>query len=158
MAVKVTEGIVKLLSSVCVILITGLTIIVFLQVVTRILEISLPWTEELARLFLIWLTFIGSSLALQKKMHLSVDFFVNLAKKNLRSIIGLLIHALMIVFFSILVVYGFNLTIQSMDNTSSTLQWPMGVFYCVVPVSSILSIYFIIINMFHFAKKGGTIL
>jgi TRAP-type C4-dicarboxylate transport system permease small subunit len=156
MLTKMTERIVKLLSTFCMITIAGLTIIVFIQVATRFLNISVPWTEELARLLLIWLTFIGSSLAFQQKMHLSVNYFVNLATKNLRTMIGLLIQGLMIIFFSILVVYGFKLTMGSMGSTSSTLQWPMGLFYSVIPLSSIISIYFIVINMFHFAKKGET--
>ena len=101
---------------------------------------------------------MGSSLALQQKMHLSVDFFVNLAKQNLRSLIGLFIHLLMILFFIILVVYGFQLTMESMDNASSTLQWPMGLFYIVIPLSAILSICFVVINMFQFVRKGGTTL
>ncbi|WP_237563714.1 TRAP transporter small permease [Halalkalibacter okhensis] len=153
---KFTEKIVKLLAILCIIAITGLTIIVFIQVFSRFIRVSLPGTEELARLLVVWLTFLGASLALHEKMHLSVNYFVNLVNKNLRSKIGLIIHGIMIVFFCVLMVYGFKLSILSMGTTSSTLKLPMGLFYCVIPISSIFSIYFLLVNMLDFSKKGET--
>ncbi|KHF39512.1 hypothetical protein LQ50_14725 [Halalkalibacter okhensis] len=156
MLTKFTEKIVKLLAILCIIAITGLTIIVFIQVFSRFIRVSLPGTEELARLLVVWLTFLGASLALHEKMHLSVNYFVNLVNKNLRSKIGLIIHGIMIVFFCVLMVYGFKLSILSMGTTSSTLKLPMGLFYCVIPISSIFSIYFLLVNMLDFSKKGET--
>ncbi|WP_245415729.1 TRAP transporter small permease [Alteribacter populi] len=153
---KVTEKIVKLLSILCIITITGLTIIVFVQVFSRFMKISLPGTEEIARLLVVWLTFLGTSLAFHEKMHLSVSYFVNLVNVGLRHKIGLLIHGIMISLFSVLMVYGFRLTIAAMDTTSSTLQLPMGLFYLVIPVSSIFSIYFIVVNMLDSSNKGET--
>lgn len=155
MLTKVTDKIVKLLSFLCMLTIAGLTLIVFMQVASRMMKISLPWTEELARLLVIWLTFLGSSLAIQQKMHLSVNYFVNLAAKKFRILIGLLVYSLMIVLFSIFVVYGFKLTMASMNSTSSALQWPMGIFYVVIPLSSIISIYFVVLNMLTLARQEG---
>ncbi|WNF38555.1 TRAP transporter small permease [Bacillaceae bacterium IKA-2] len=156
MLTKITEKIVKLLSILCIITITGLTIIVFVQVFSRFIRVSIPGTEELARLLVIWLTFLGSSLALHEKMHLSVSYFVNLVNENIRIKIGLLVHGIMILVFGVLIIYGFKLTIMAMDTTSSTLQLPMGLFYSVIPISSIFSIYFIVVNMLDFPKKGET--
>ena len=56
---KLTDGIVKVLSALCVIAITGLTAIVFIQVFSRFTKFSIPETEELARLLIVWLTFLG---------------------------------------------------------------------------------------------------
>ncbi|MCE7793189.1 TRAP transporter small permease [Salipaludibacillus sp. CUR1] len=154
MLTKVTEKLVKLLSILCIITITALTIIVLVQVFSRYIRYSLPGTEELARLLVVWLTFLGSSLALHEKMHLSVSYFVNLAGQNMRQKISWLVHGLMILLFSILLIYGFRLTIFTMGSSSSTLQLPMGLFYMVIPISAIFSIYFIVVHMFEFPKKG----
>ena len=145
----VTENIVKLLSILCVITITGLTVIVFTQVFSRFISFSLPGTEELARLLVIWLTFLGSSLAIHEKMHLGVRYFVSLASEKYQRFIDLFIHILMIIFFSIISVYGFKLTMAAMDTTSSTLQLPMGLYYAVIPVSFVFSIYFVVIDILH---------
>ena len=150
---KVTEKVVKILSILCVIAITGLTVIVFVQVFSRFIKISLPGTEELARLLIVWLTFLGSSLAIYEKMHLGVRYFVGLANEKNQKIIDFIIHLLTIGFFSILTIYGFKLVISTMATTSSTLHLPMGIFYGVIPISSVFSIYFVAINMLDPSRK-----
>lgn len=151
---KVTNIITKILSTLCFLTIAGLTIIVFLQVFSRFIEYSLPGTEELARLLVVWLTFLGTSLAIHEKMHLGVRYFVGLAREQNQKIIDFAIHILTIVFFGVLMIYGFKLTMATMATTSSTLQLPMGLFYGVIPLSSIFSIYYIIINMIKPSKEG----
>ncbi|WP_172372142.1 TRAP transporter small permease [Sporosarcina jiandibaonis] len=146
---KLTENIVKILSILCVIAITGLTVIVFVQVFSRFIKFSMPGTEELARLLIVWLTFLGSSLAIHEKMHLGVRYFVSLVSENKQKKIDFFIHLIMMGFFFVLMIYGFKLTWSTMATTSATLQLPMGVFYGVIPVSAVFSIYFILMNMLN---------
>lgn len=151
---KVTNTITKVLSMLCFFTIAGLTIIVFLQVFSRFIKYSLPGTEELARLLVVWLTFLGTSLAIHEKMHLGVRYFVGLAREQNQKIIDFAIHILTIVFFGVLMIYGIKLTMATMATTSSTLELPMGLFYGVIPLSSIFSIYYIIMNMIKPSKEG----
>lgn len=151
---KAKEIIAKILVYLCVIAITGLTIIVFLQVVTRMMSIFLPAADELARLLVVWLTFLGTSLAIYEKMHLAVTFFVKRAKPKLQRMIYFSVHILTILFFGVLVYYGFGLTMMAMAKTSSTLQLPMGLFYLAIPLSSLFSIYFIVTDMFSSTGEG----
>jgi hypothetical protein len=52
-----------------------LAIIVFLQFFTRyVLNDSIAWTEEIARYFLIAVTFVGSVMAVRKQSHIAVEF------------------------------------------------------------------------------------
>ncbi|MFB9860754.1 TRAP transporter small permease [Salinicoccus siamensis] len=138
---------VKLLTWMCIITITLLTFIVLLQVVTRFFDYSLPGTEELSRLFIVWLTFLGSSLAIYEKMHLAVNYFVNKFKTKYRKIFYILVNALIIVFYAVLTFYGFKLSMSAMSQTSSTLQLPVGISYLAIPVSGLFSLYFIVINL-----------
>ena len=46
---KTTRWITRILNWFCLIAMLGLSVIVALQVVSRLMKISLPWTEELAR-------------------------------------------------------------------------------------------------------------
>ncbi len=152
---KLTDYIVKFLYILCIIAITGLTVIVFIQVFSRFIKFSLPGTEELARLLVVWLTFLGSSLAIHERMHLAVNFFVGLMNKKNQKRTHVFVHLLMMAFFSILAIYGFKLTVSAMTTTSSTLQLPMGVFYVAIPLSAVFSLYFLIINMLNPSIKGG---
>ena len=81
---KTTRWITHLLNWFCLIAMLGLALIVALQVVSRLLKISLPWTEELARFLLVWLTFLGCVLAIYRKSHLSVNFLVEMMPEKLK--------------------------------------------------------------------------
>ncbi|AXI00196.1 TRAP transporter small permease [Sporosarcina sp. PTS2304] len=143
----ITSWIVKIITALCILVITGLTVIVFVQVFSRFIKYSLPGTEELARLLVIWLTFLGTSLAIHERMHLGVRYFVGLANEKFQKVIDRIIYAVTIGMFAVIAVYGFKLTMATMSTTSSTLQLPMGLFYIVIPISAIFSIYFIILNI-----------
>ena len=151
---ELTDKIVKVLSALCVIAITGLAAIVFIQVFSRFIKFSIPETEELARLLIVWLTFLGSSLAIHEKMHLSVRYFVGLVSKEKQKKIDFCIYLITLVFFFILMIYGFKFTWLTMSTTSATLQLPMGLFYGVIPISSIFSIYFILMKMLNLSSPG----
>ena len=139
--------IVKMLHVACAVVIALLTLIVLTQVISRFFDYSLPGTEELARLFIVWMTFLGSSIAVYERGHLAVNFFVKRANDKLRPYLYLSVNIILGLFFLVLTVYGFIFSYQSLDFTSSTLQLPMTVFYLAIPVSSILSLYFIIQNL-----------
>ena len=64
----------------------------------------------------------------------------------MRPYLYLMVNMLLGLFFLVLTVYGFVFSYQSLDFTSSTLQLPMTVFYLAIPVSSLLSLYFLILN------------
>lgn len=152
---KVNNKIESLLSLFCMLCIVLLTVIVAIQVITRWMGLSLPWTEELARFFLVWLTFSGSSLAIKKNLHLSVKFFVKLVPATMRVVIGSITYIVMVVFFGVITFYGFKLTILSFDTLSSSLQWPLGLIYIVLPITSIISIYFTIAEFSEFFRNRG---
>lgn len=146
---KLTNIIVKILTYLCIIAITVLAAIVFIQVVSRFFEVSLPATEELARLFIVWLTFLGASLAIHEKMHLGVRYFVSLASEKNQKIIDTFIYILTAVLLAVLAFYGFKLSISAMSTASATLKVPMGIFYLAIPLSALFSIYFVIVNIIN---------
>ncbi|WP_020008222.1 TRAP transporter small permease [Salinicoccus albus] len=144
---KLTKILVKTLTWLCIIAITLLTAIVLLQVISRFLNIFIPGTEELARLLIVWLTFLGSSLAIYEKRHLAVNYFVRKVRRNNRKFVYIFVNLLLVGFYGVLTVYGFTLSIASMSSSSPALQMPMGVFYLALPVSGLFSLYFIFIGM-----------
>lgn len=151
---KISKVMTSIIETFCGIVVVGQAVIIAAQVVTRLLDISLPWSEELARFFLIWLTFLGCSLAVKQDSHLSVDFFVKMTPQKVRLGIGLFVKFLMIVFFGILLVYGVKLSIAAMATLSTSLQWPMGFIYMVLPVSGIISMYYVILHAIDFIKMN----
>ncbi|WP_083329021.1 TRAP transporter small permease [Peptoniphilus raoultii] len=149
---KVKNIFLNILKAACLICIIGLTVVVAIQVITRTLKLSFPWCEELARFFLIWLTFCGCSVALAEDRHLSVNFFVNLTKGKVNKAIGFFGKLIIIIFYGIIAFYGMTLSMKTIKVLSPTMQWSMGLVYSVLPITSFMTIYILLVMLFE--KKG----
>lgn len=141
---KLTKIVASILMVLCIIVMTLLTGTVLLQVITRAVGYSMPGTEEFSRLMIVWLTFLGSSLAFYEKMHLAVTFFVRKFKGNKRMLIQTAVNILIILFYIVVIYYGFKLSVTAFGSTSATLQIPMSAFYLSIPVSGIFAVFFIL--------------
>ena len=101
-----------------------------LQVFTRYaLESSLSWTEELARLDLIYLTFFGSIVAFQRREHLRVEMLVHALPRGMRKWIEVLIDLASLLVLGVVMWQGFPLLFKFWPLLSAALQWPTTVFY-----------------------------
>src|SRR5699024_710870 len=138
--------IVKTLNWLCITAITILTVIILLQVIARILNFTLIGTDELSRLLIVWLTFLGTSLAFHEDMHLSVQYFVNKLDDNKKRFVKILVKGLLIMFLLIIAFYAVKLSITIMNYISSTLLLPMSIVYLALPVGELFSIYILIIS------------
>ncbi|MFN2363789.1 MAG: TRAP transporter small permease, partial [Halarsenatibacteraceae bacterium] len=73
---KSYKSIMKITEIVCALLLISMIGINTVGVFYRyVLKISLPWVPELSRYMLIWLTLLGTVIALDKEEHVSVSFF-----------------------------------------------------------------------------------
>ena len=130
-----------------VMLVMGLLVIdVVLGVFTRyVLDDQISWTEELARLLLIWVSLLGASVAFIRKSHLGVDYFVNKLNESWRNVGQIVVYILVAVFSGIVLVYGgCSLVSSALKNSQPTpaLNIEMGYVYIAVPISGIFIIIF----------------
>lgn len=83
-----------------------LIILATLQILFRyVFMYPLPWTEELARFTLVWVTFLGAASATRRKLHLAVDFFINRLNPRVAKFITFFFYIL-ILGFLIAILYG----------------------------------------------------
>lgn len=67
----------RLLDYVLILLIGGMALMVFVNVVMRYtMNSGIPVTEELSRFFFVWLTFIGAVVAHRHNLHMGMETFV----------------------------------------------------------------------------------
>lgn len=99
----------KLCQKFCACLLLLMIGVVSLQVIARVLRITIPWTQEVATISLIWLTMIGSIAVLIKGEHLTVDLFLVRYKPGQRRVARIFIDAVPTVFCCILLVFGLRL-------------------------------------------------
>ena len=71
------------------------------QVIFRyLLMIPLPWTEELARFTLVWVTFLGAASVTRRKLHIAVDYFIAKLPVKTSRVFSLCSYSLIVVFLS----------------------------------------------------------
>jgi tripartite ATP-independent transporter DctM subunit/tripartite ATP-independent transporter DctP family solute receptor len=92
-------------------------LVVGLQVVGRLLmHRPIPWTEEIARLLLIWLMCAGGVLALGHSQHPRVTAFVRLLSADRRAAVDRGLRFVLLVFFLLLVMPATRLTFASLGE------------------------------------------
>jgi TRAP-type transport system small permease protein len=107
----------------------------FVAVIFRyVLNDSLIWAEELARYLFVWLTFLGSAIALRRGLHIGLDLLLNAFPPKGRRALETLITCLICAFLGF-VLYASVMVVQvTMRQRSSALQIPMGLVYLAIPV------------------------
>jgi TRAP-type C4-dicarboxylate transport system permease small subunit len=131
----------RFLEAIAAALMAGLSIVLVMGFVYRFFGVSLVWYDEIASIGLAWLTYYGSALAALRGAHIGFPGIVNALPPGLRLATALLAEAIVIGFFALLVVYGWEVvdilagsTLVSLPSISLQLT------QSVIPVASMLFI------------------
>lgn len=137
-----------------------MAVIVVVQVFCRfVLNDSLSWSEEAARYLQVWITFVGSAVALRRGAHIGVDFVTSFFKGKGKWLSDLFIHLVVAVFCVIVIVAGFQVVMNQMryGQTSPALHLAMWKVYLALPIGGILMLIEDVAKIVHtirsFPKK-----
>ena len=110
--------------------------VVVLQVICRYLfNNSLFWSEELARMLLVQITFLGAAVAFRKRAHIAVDILaarLGPRSRRLLHIVSLLACAAL---FAAMLVYGWSFGRILVLQQAASLPVNLAVPFAVIPVS-----------------------
>jgi TRAP-type C4-dicarboxylate transport system permease small subunit len=131
----------------------ALAILVAVEVFFRyVLNASISWYDEFAGYLLVWVTFWGAVLALDRGRHIGfetvVERFPIVAQKLVMTIVYLLLITLQVV----LVYYGWMLTTQLSGETAITLPVPIGLVYVVLPVTGAMMLLICVMRIVQIWK------
>ncbi|MEP4076270.1 TRAP transporter small permease [Haloferula sp.] len=127
----------KTLGGICVVVFSVLVIDVLWGVFTRHFTEQPAWTEELARLLLVWLAILGGVLAYSGDRHLGVDVLVSHFHASTRRHARVFSHLCVLGFsVAVLLIGGIDLFRDRLDSGQmmSTLGIRKAWFYLVLPV------------------------
>lgn len=122
---------------ICIALMTVMSGTIFCQITFRfVLNLPLRWTEELGIYTLAWISFLGASVGIKRWAHIGVEAFILLLPKKLQHVAKLLSLVLCIVFFAIMVYFGFEIVNKQFvtGQVSPAMRIPMYYAYLSVPV------------------------
>jgi TRAP-type C4-dicarboxylate transport system permease small subunit len=132
------------------VLVLVLLALVLLQVFTRyVMDMGLPWTEEVARMVLVWTVMLGAAIAMDRKQHYVITVLSDHFRGWLR--LGMLVatNVMGIVFLVALVRYGADYMAANMKTTYVSTQFSRGWVYLSLPVGSAMMIVSLVVQSFE---------
>ena len=134
-----TRFIEKTLKTANIIFLSAMTITILVQVVFRyILSTPLDWTEEIARLMLVWMTFSGATLIFIKVDHPSIDLFVKILSPSVRRYLRIVSLILVGFFLAYTLLGGIKVLRVSKIVSSVALGFPMMLVYLAFFINGII--------------------
>lgn len=134
----------RVLATACGVLLAALTAVVTFQVLGRYVPfIPRPlWTEEIARLLLAWLVFVGAAVALRRSEHFVIDLIPSKLDERFGRVLQLLVLTLLTVISLVLLVGGAMLAYGGLTRISTAsglhLAWALSA----VPVGALFMTIF----------------
>ncbi len=113
-----------------------------LQIFFRyVLNTPLRWPEELSRLLLVWLTYLGALVLSESGHHISVSFLYDRLSPLSRRAADLLATLMGVGFFGALVVGGLGLVGSMRGIRLPALQLPLNVLFGLIPILGVFQVY-----------------
>ena len=133
----------KILIFISGLLLLGTVFCVVLAVLNRtVIKTSMFWTEEAARILLVWLAMITPSIQIINDEHFRMVFFYNkLFKGKAADYAWLAIEVFCMVVVTYIMIYGYRLAYQVRNQQLPTIKAPMPIMYGAVPVGMALMLF-----------------
>ena len=124
------------------IMLSIMSIVVFAQVIFRIVHLSIPWSEELSKYLLIWCTFLGSAMCIRKGSLVGLEFLKNSLPQKQQKLLQTFLNLIVCLLLIFLIVVGFWAVKRVCFQITPVLKQSMSLMYAAIPVGSV----FMLIN------------
>ena len=111
-----------------------LVVIVFVQVVCRVIKVSFPYADELSRYTFVWLIYLGGTITIRNGMNITFDAL----PKNAWKIVFTIVNVISCAFLAMAVVLGANLAWVNRVQVSSVVKLNMGAVMLAIPLGGLL--------------------
>jgi TRAP-type C4-dicarboxylate transport system permease small subunit len=116
--------------------------VVFASVVVRYLvDYSVPWSEEVARYLMVWLTFLGIGPVLRIGGHVAIDTLQDALPAPVARLLRVLIFGSVAVFLVLLAWYGRALVGRTLDQTTAVTELSFAWVTSAVPTGAVLALW-----------------
>ncbi len=157
---KIIKFLNQLEDNFCAIILAIMTVLAFINVIARYVFLaSFPWVEELNRLGLVILTYVGAAVALKQHAHLGLSILTDKLPKSAQKVISVIGSLAGLFFCYIAINYGYKMVVSEYTHHVLTqgMQWPEYLFGLWLPVGCVvLAIRFVQQIIYVFIKKEET--
>ena len=132
----------KILRFIVIIMLSVMSVVVFAQVLFRIVHLSIPWSEELSKYLLIWSTFLGAAICIRKGSLVGLEFLKNSMTEEKQKILQTILNLIVCAMLLFLINVGFWAVRRVWFQITPVLKLSMGLMYAAIPIGSV----FMLIN------------
>jgi TRAP-type C4-dicarboxylate transport system permease small subunit len=145
----------KAVRAICLVLLAALIVTPLLQIVMRgIFNVPMSGAEELARYFLICLSFIGASYVTREGGQIRMEEFQVLIPPTPRWLLQMVIELSAVVIFAVFFVASVVTISNNLRNQTATLEMPFWLFMGPLAVGSLLLIVESAALFIHTLRRG----
>lgn len=132
-----------------------ITIVMSVQIVARIFNSALTWSEELARFLFVWSGFLSISYCFREQISIKIEQVVDMLPTRVASVIKLLEKAIMLVFYLYMLQFAYDYYTRAIASgqLSPAMQIPMAMIQIAPLVGFILSIIRLIQSVFAKSRE-----
>ncbi|HUU39509.1 MAG TPA: TRAP transporter small permease [Desulfatiglandales bacterium] len=144
----------RVLDILAICLLSILVIVVFINVCSRYaLNLSLAWSEELAKILLVWVTFIGAAVASRQGRHLKIEDVLKRMDEKRQRKMYIYINVVVSLFLVFMIWKGFSFSIAMKDIVTDALQISNMILYAAIPVGAVLMLPYSIRNIIYYCSE-----
>lgn len=114
----------------------------------------ISWTEQISRIFFVWVTFLGAAVLYRDKSHIVIDMFLEMMPTAIKSALVWLIELAVLLFIVVFFFYGLKLSIDTLPHRFGALDISPASFYFAAPVSAAMMLLFFIERLVDPSKRG----
>ena len=130
----------KLEELIALLLLAGITILVFVSALMRYIKMPLNWAQDVALVAFAWMIFTGSDVAIRGAGLIGIDIIIKHFPAVVRKALDIIFKIIIIGFLCVLVVNGYTMTVTSWARQITTLHISYSWVYLSVPVGAFLMI------------------
>ena len=151
------EKLIKYFRSILVVLLCAMTamdvIVIVAQVIFRFfLHVSLAWAMELAGVSLVWITFLGATLATMDESNINFNGFIDKLNGVPKLVLKTVCNLLVLAMCYIMVRYGYKSVLIGANSKMVALPTTMAVCCSVIPISGVFMAFAVVLNIVKYVK------
>jgi C4-dicarboxylate transporter DctQ subunit len=135
---------IRVLEVICTLFFIIMTVVLFVQTMARTVGLSFFWAEELARYSMVWIVFLGSTVAVYQGSHTNIGVFIGILPPPARRYVEALVSLACAAVIGTIAYTGITVFKVAMMGKSSAMGIPLGcVFGAVTFCGMLMAIFFI---------------
>ena len=145
---KTSEWLDRLASWMVILLLTIMVVVTTAGVICRYgINSALSWSEELGRYLLVWVSFLGATLATYKRNHIGITLVYDRLPPTVQFWLGALVDIIIVIFMGSILFGGIETLPLIRMRTAPTLFIPMSIPYLIMPVSAAMIMLHLLVRL-----------